>query len=181
MKEAMMNLSRRWVKVIDDGNATDEISWISKRSSVTSNQSISIRFTKDIAPFLSQLEGNFTKYRVKNISRMNSIYSIRIYEMLMRWKSLKTVTLTVDQLKDRLQLTSKGYAAFGNIRQKVLDPSILEILDCSDIIPNYEMFKKGNKVESIKFNFTFKPGMEPKNEIKKDALKALKGIKYILK
>jgi plasmid replication initiation protein len=92
---------------------------------------------------------------------MTSIYSIRIYETLIRWKQKKTVTLTVEQLKDRLQLTSKGYNLFGNIKQKVIDPAMDEIRSCSDIDPVYELIKTGNKVTSVKFSYNFKPGMEP--------------------
>lgn len=181
MKKAMRYLSQRWVKVIDDGNETDEISWISKRSSISSNQSITIRFTADISPYLSSLKGNYTNYRLFNVSGMNSVYSIRIYELMMRWKDSRHTTLTIEQLRDRLQLTTKGYSAFGNIKQKIIDPSINEITQCSDINANYELIKKGKKVEAIKFNFQFKAGMEPKATRKKEALSAIEKIQTLLK
>jgi plasmid replication initiation protein len=177
MKKAMQHLSTRWVKVIDDGNINDEISWISKKSSIISNQSIIIRFTKDISPYLSELEGDFTKYKLLNISGMTSTYSIRIYELMMRWKKNRYSIVALDDLRDRLQLPIKGYPAFGNIKQKILDPAMNEITRCSDIDANYDTIKQGRKVVSIKFNFNYKEGMEPKDTIKKEALNAIKKIK----
>ena len=181
MKEAIDSLRGRWVKVIDDGDNYKSIAWLSMIQSSISGQSIQIRFTKDIAPYLSQLEGSFTKYRIKNIRQMSSIYSIRIYELLMRWKDFKTVTLTVEQIRERLQLTSKGYSAFGNVKQKIIEPSINEITQLSDIDASYELIKKGKKVDSVRFSFQFKAGMEPKATQKKDALKAIKKIQSSLK
>lgn len=181
MKKAMLLLSSRWVKVIDDGNVVDEISWISKRSSVSSDQSITIRFTVDIAPYLSSLKGNYTNYKLLNISGMTSVYSIRIYELIMRWKNNKSIVITIEQLRDRLQLTSKGYAAFGNIKQKIIEPSINEINICSDINATYELIKSGKKVVSIRINFNFKDGMEPRATRKKEALSAIVKIQEILK
>lgn len=181
MKKAMENLGSRWVKVIDDGDTIDKISWISKKTSILSNQSIVIRFTEDIAPYLSSLEGDFTKYRLLHIRGMTSIYSIRIYEMLMRWKDYRQATITLDELRDRLQLTTKGYLAFGNIKQKILDTAIKEIEVCSDITADYEPIKKGKKVVSVKFSFNFKPGKEPKSLIRKDGLNKIRKIQKSLK
>ncbi len=181
MKKAMEVLAERWIKVIEDGNESENLRWISKKAYKLSNQSIGFRFDTDVAKYLSGLTGSFTKYRLHNVSSMTSIYSIRIYEMLMRWKTTKTTTLTVDQIRDRMELTSKGYASFGNIKQKIIDPAMAEIGICSDIDATYELIKKGNKVISVKFDFKFKPGMEPKIEAKNQAMKAIGNIKNSLK
>lgn len=180
MKSAMKSLSSRWVKVIDDGDVKDEISWLSKRSSATSNQSIGIRFSTDISKYLCELTGEFTKYRLLNISGMKSAYSIRIYEMLMRWKSKRRLELTVEQLKDRLQLTAKSYENFGNIRQKIIDVAMTEIAECSDILPRYELIRRGNKVSLIRFEFEFKEEQAAEQLIRDESISAIKNIKKTL-
>lgn len=173
MKEAMDILSERWVKVIVSDDKIDSIRWISKKSTTLSEQCIEVRFTADIAPYLSNLKGSFTKYQLLNISGMKSIFSIRIYEMLMQWKIKRSVTLKVEQLRDRLQITTAGYASFGNIKQKIIDPAIKEINACSDIDADYELTRKGNKIVSVKFQYRFKPGMEPKKSAVKQAKQAV--------
>ena len=180
IKEAIDELSERWVKVIDNFDEKRKIRWVSEKSTVISNRSIEIRFTTAIAPYLSNLKGNFTKYQLVNVSDMKSIYSIRIYEMLMQWKCKRSLTLTVEELRDRLGATSKGYDAFGNIKMKIIDPSVAEINAYSDIDVTYTLIKKGKKVTAVQFTFEFKPEMEPKTVMNKQALSAIKGIKAIL-
>ena len=180
IKVALDELFERYIKVIASEDKTEIIRWISKKSTTVSNQSVEIRFTPDIAPYLSNLKGNFTKYQLLNISGMSSIYSIRIYEMLMQWKCNHSLTLTIDQLKDRLQ-TGSSYPAFANLRQKVLDVAVTEINECSDIDVAYVLLKSGQKVESVRFGYTFKEGRGPKPSSKADTLDMLRDLKKGLK
>ena len=180
MKEAMDELGERWIKVIDDGNRLKKLRWISMKSSTGDKQSIAFRFDSTITEYLSELTGEFTKYKLLHISGMQSVYSIRIYEMLMRWKNKKVVTISVEDFKERLELTSESYKLFGSIKQKVITPAMREIEQHSDIIPSYELIKKGTKVVSIKLRFEYKEGRAPKDELKKDALKAIKHIKTLV-
>ena len=176
MKEAMDLLFDRFIKVIVSDNRREEFRWISKKSTILSNQSVEIRFTADIAPYLHNLKGNFTKYHFLHVRTMTSVFSIRIYEMLMQWKTKRTLTLSLDQLRDRLQINNK-YTAFANIKQKIIEPAVTEINACTDILVSYDLRKAGRKVSDIVFSFQFKPGMEPKLNAKinpKTLLKALK-------
>ncbi|XJM85784.1 replication initiation protein (plasmid) [Escherichia coli] len=38
-------------------------------------------------PYLTQLQGQFTRVVIKNISRLSRSYSIRIYELLQQFRS----------------------------------------------------------------------------------------------
>jgi plasmid replication initiation protein len=180
IKAAMDQLYERSIKVIDDSGKTDDYRWISRKSVVMPAQTIGFRFATDIAPFLSNLKGRFTKYQFMNVRNMGSVFSIRIYEMLMQWKIKKTMIITIDQLKDRLQVSDK-YPAFANVKQKVIDPAIAEINEFSDITANYELLKVGRKVVSVKFTFEFKPGINHKDVANIEGLSAIKGIKAGLK
>jgi plasmid replication initiation protein len=180
MKEAMDNLSNNWITVLNTEGKNKKIRWISMKSEIMTNQSVEMRFTKDIAPYLSQLEGNFTRYKLLHVSEMKSVFSIRLYEMLMQWKSTRTLTLTVDKLRSNLQLTTKGYTAFGNIKQKIIDPAILEINRTSDIDASYELIKKANKVVEIKFSFEFKDALKAATEHREDIRERIKNMKNYL-
>lgn len=163
IKAALELLSTRWIKVIDTDNQTTKISWITLQSQIISDQAIQLRFTKEIACFLSDFKGGFTKYELANIKNMKSIFSIRIYELLMQWKKKGSMTISIDDLRFRLEIESKGYDSFGNIKQKIIDPAILEINNTSNIFINeIELIKKGKPVIAIKFSWTFtkKPDLE---------------------
>ena len=180
MRLAVKKLYDASIKVIDDEDGSEVFRWISRRKSTEKEQSVSIRFTADIIPYLHKLKGNFTKYQIVNISMMSSIYAIRLYEMLMQWKSKQALVITVDRLRDRLMLDSDSYKAFANIKQKVIDKAITEINDFSDISASYELIKTGKKVSSIKFNFAFKDKSLESKISKEDALRNLSNIKSML-
>ena len=53
--------------------------------SLTQKRAVNIRFATDIYPYLSELEKNFTKYRLANIVQLTSVYAVRLYELLICW------------------------------------------------------------------------------------------------
>lgn len=174
MKKAMEDLSNRWVKVIDTADRKTSVAWISEKSMAVSNQSIEIRFGTGIAKYLHKLQGNFTKYQIANIRGMKSVYAVRVYEMLIQWKTTKELTITVDKLRDRLEAQSKAYNTFSNVKLKIIDPAIREICEYSDILADYELIKKGVKVSAIRFFYKYKEGREPKPTDKKQLFNDLK-------
>jgi len=181
MKNAVTQLFERRVKVGVTNEESDEFRWISFKSISKSKQSIGVRFTTDIAPFLSELEGSFTKYKLLSISSMSSVYSIRIYEMLMQWRTKKSVRVTIEKLRYRMQIEEGKYKEFSNFKQKVIDTAIKEINECSDVIANYDMIKEGRKVVAINFKFDFKNTKLAKESSKENIKGVLKNIRKTLK
>ena len=53
---------------------------------------VNIRFATDIYPYLSELEKNFTKYRLANIVQLTSVYAVRLYELLICWLDKACIT-----------------------------------------------------------------------------------------
>jgi plasmid replication initiation protein len=162
---AIDSLFERSIKVTVNEDKIEIFRWISKKSTVLSNQSVEVRFTPDIAPYLSNLKGNFTKYHFLNISGMASVFSIRLYEMLIRWKTKKVIVTGIDDLKEKLQISDK-YPAFANLKQKVIDVAVAEINTCSDICVSYELVKDSRKVVAIRFEYAFKDCANTKTYIK---------------
>ncbi len=180
MKKAIDELYKASVKVIVEKGSVYDFRWISSKATVIANQSVEIRFTADIAPFLSNLKGSFTKYKFLNITGMSSVFSIRIYEWMMQWKIKKSVTVSIEQLKERLQIADK-YPAFANLKQKVIDVAVTEINEMSDINLSYELIKIGKKVVSVQFTFEFKERKNADIEIKQSIKDILNDIKKGLK
>jgi Protein involved in initiation of plasmid replication len=73
--------------------------WISSIEYLTGEGKVSLRFSQDILPYLSELKGQFTRYELKHIGNMTSIYAIRLYELLMQWKSTGVREVEIDWLK----------------------------------------------------------------------------------
>lgn len=179
MKAAIKLLYDRSIKVILDSGAVEDFRWISKKTTELPNKSVGLRFSQDIAPFLSNLKGRFTKYQFAHISDMKSVFSIRIYEMLMQWKVKRSVVISIAQFKDKLEISDK-YPAFANVRQKVIEPAILEISKCSDIVANYEVLKTGKKITAVKLSFEYKNKDNAAIEISSEAKARLSKLKEAL-
>lgn len=181
MKIALDLLFQRTINIIDTEEQITTIRWITLKSKNHLNHAVELRFTEEVANFLSDFTGEFTKYKLENIKDMKSIFSIRIYELLMQWKKTGIVKITVSELRYRLQINSKGYPKFGNIRQKILDPAIEEINQTSDIIAKYSVSKKGKTVDAIIFNFVFKDISKAKIENDEQAKNSIEYLKETLK
>ena len=77
--------------------------------------------TPEVLEHINGLKGQYTWYGISRISGMTSVYAIRIFEMLMVWRGKSNFTLTVEELKERLEISSK-YSSFGILDKFVLQP-----------------------------------------------------------
>jgi len=69
--------------VIKRNDIREEFRWIQYKARYLKGEGkAKITFSDAIIPYLSQLSGQFTKIIVKNVSKLSSSYSIRIYELL---------------------------------------------------------------------------------------------------
>jgi plasmid replication initiation protein len=149
LKIAAENLSKQQLKI----PATNTwINWFSSVSSPEGEGKIILRFSVDIKPYLFAIESNFTSYPLKNTLLFKGSYSHRIYEFLRQWLSFGNKEFSIDELKDRLELDNE-YERIDNLKQRVIDPSLEEINQHSDIWVKYSQRKTGRKVTHFLFTF----------------------------
>ena len=48
---------------------------------------VKLVFSSAIIPLITRLEEQFTSYELKQISGLNSAYAVRLYELLIAWRS----------------------------------------------------------------------------------------------
>jgi len=159
IKQAIDSIGERWIKV-KDPKRTKEFRWISSKEYYHDNGSASIAFSPEVMPYLCQLEKQFTKYQLRNISAFKRIYSIRLYELLTQYRTLKFRVLSVLDLRTVLKLDDK-FKEWSDLKKFVINPSVQEINEKSDLLIDYELIKKGRFIDSIKF------GIKEKGKIKK--------------
>ena len=66
---------------IDGSNAR----WIYKEEHKKIKGEVTLYFSPEIIPYISELKKKFTKYKLKDVSRFKSSYSFRFYELLASW------------------------------------------------------------------------------------------------
>ena len=117
---------------------------------------ITMRIDPDLKPYLLALNGYetpFTKYMVKNILKLHSQNSIRIYENLKRFEGnwAKSKKYKIEELKELLGIKKTAYKRFYDFEKRVLDPSKEEINANTDIVIDYKKIKKGRSINEIEF------------------------------
>jgi plasmid replication initiation protein len=137
-----------------------ETRWISSIGYIPDDGKITLCFAQKILPYLSELKGQFTRYELKNIGNMTSIYGIRLYELLMQWKKAGKREIEIDWLKNQLQL-DESYTRMDNFKARVIIPAIKDINTHSNYEVSWTQRKTGRKVTHLTFEFSEKKPIEP--------------------
>lgn len=120
---------------------------------------VEIRFAKDVLPYLSQLTAEFSQYRLQNVSGMTSSYGVRLYELLVQWRSRGEREVEIDWLRYILQLEDK-YPSIRDLKRRVLEPAVSDVNEHSDLTVTWGQRKTGRRVTHIQFKFSPKKGLE---------------------
>ena len=106
--------------------------WV-QRIEFTENQSIvALRFSKDILPFISNVKANFTQYMLSEVSKMQGAYSVRVYELLVQYKTTGERYISIEDFRFMLDLGTR-YKQFNDLLKRVIEPSVDEINEQSDL------------------------------------------------
>lgn len=129
--------------------------WVSKVSYIPETATIELFFTSDVLDLITMLEKHFTSYELEQVADLNSKYSVRLYEIIIAWRSQgKTPMLPIDEIRYRLGIAENEYKLIEPFKRRVLDLAIKEINEKTDIQVAYEQHKRGRKI--VGFTFTFK-------------------------
>lgn len=139
-----------WVRTPDGKDTL--IRWLDIIKMEPNEGTIEIQFSKSISPYLFFMveEGNYTKYSLMNILPMRSKYSPQIYELLKSYANRTELMLTIDELKQKLQIEEE-YSRFVDFRRNIIDKAMDEINQYSDLLVKYALLKEGKKVIGIHF------------------------------
>ena len=132
--------------------------------------SIKYAFDERLKSFLLNLKDNFTSYQLKNILSLKSVYAIRMYELLKQYEVAKARTIEIKELRSLLNIP-RGYR--NNNITKLLENVKEELTLKTDLTFNFEVFKKQQKLNEVKFTIQHNK-KENKSLSVKDKLKSLK-------
>jgi len=139
-----------WI-TLENGKETT-LAWIDKVTMDKNSGTVEIKIDDMLKPYLLQLKEKFTVFSLYFTLAMKSKYSIRLYEILRSYQNLGECEFEIGRLKS--MLSAETYEVFKDFRVKVLEISMREINQVSDILASYELEKKGRKFHKIKFSIT---------------------------
>ncbi|MEX0445549.1 replication initiation protein [Xenorhabdus sp. SGI246] len=152
LQEAIERLWDRTISITKKDEKR-EIRWIQEKAKYFSGEGKSeIVFSDSIMPYLTQLQGQFTKIAIKNVSALKRTYSIRIYELLQQFKQTGDRIISLEDFRSMLGIDDK-YKTFKSLNQLLLVPALKELNEKSDLVISVDTVKKGRTVVALHFQF----------------------------
>lgn len=114
--------------------------------------SITLTLAPRMLPLLTQLSEKFTSYQLAHTVNFKSAYTHRLYQLLVQWKSVGSVKIPLDGLRQRLELTDY-YDEYKRLKDKIIKPSLEEINTYSDLKVSMKEIKEGRSVVAVSLEF----------------------------
>ncbi len=131
--------------------AISDVHWLTQATYVPSTGVVVLYFTHQTISLISRLEEHFTKYHIDQVSKFKSKYSIRLYEIVIKWlDNKKTQKYALDEFREKMGISNE-YKQMSDFKINVLDKALKEINEHSDINLKYEQFKKGRVITDFQF------------------------------
>ena len=166
MKEAEDTLFNRRFSFYDDDGKLVKSRWIQQVRYIDDEGAIELVFTLAVVQGISRIDGVkefFTQYLLSQTAQLNSVYSARLYELLIQWRSTgKVPIIDLGDFREQLGIGINEYQRMHHFKARVLEPAIKEINEKTDIKAEYEQHKKGRVISG--FSFKFKKKSQPKPE-----------------
>jgi plasmid replication initiation protein len=117
---------------------------VSQIAYVDNSATVELIFAPAIIPLVTRLEEQFTSYELKQVSGLSSAYAIRLYEVLIAWRSTgKTPVIELSDFRQKLGVLEAEYKRMYDFKKYVLDLAIKQINEHTDITVKVEQHKKG--------------------------------------
>ncbi|MEH8048538.1 replication initiation protein [Gallibacterium anatis] len=155
VQKAIRKISSRWMILQNDDRVLHEVAFVTDRIYFKKEGRFYIEFHEKILPYIANLKARYTKYELVNIGAFKSTHTIRLYELCSQYKSIGMREINLKELKDWLQISDK-YELYSNFRKWVLEPSVDEINDKSDLVISVEQVKRGRTIVALKFTIQTK-------------------------
>ena len=166
--KAEKSLFDRRFSFLDDDDKMVKSRWVQRVKYLDDEASIEVILTYDVVKEVTRIDGYeqfFTQYLLEQTAHMNSAYSVRLYELLVQWKTAKkTPVFELQQFREQLGVENNEYQRMYDFKNRVLDVAVKEINEKTDIQTSYDQVKRGRKIIGFKFVIKEKPKKTENNQ-----------------
>ena len=159
---AIKSLATKTV-TIPDGKRNQILPWLARGTyerQLDTAAYVSIEFSKYIDPYLFELKDRFTSVNFEYASRLNTPFSFRLYQWLIKAKNLNSakehgsisIILEIEWMKKQAGLEGL-YNRWAKFSEKHIQPSVDLINTKTDISVIWTPVKKGRSVYAVKFSY----------------------------
>lgn len=172
--EAEATLFERRFTFLDelDGD-TIKTRWVTQVRYKKGRGGIEIIFSPAVVNEITRLGfdgGLFTQYSLEQTAMLKSLYSIRLYELINQWRSIrKTPPFALDTFRGQMGLEDGDYERMSDFKRRVLDAAVKEINEKTDLKVSYEQVKDGSTITHFKFKIL--PKQKPQSFKNKESIR----------
>ena len=158
LKDACDDLFARqfsYQSLSENGNVINHKSrWVSEVAYIDNEAVVRLIFAPAIVPLITRLEEQFTKYEIQQISNLTSAYAVRLYEILIAWRSTgKTPLITIYDFRQKIGVLETEYKRMYDFKKYVLDIALKQVNEHTDINVKVEQHKTGRSITGFSFSF----------------------------
>ncbi|MFV5517017.1 MULTISPECIES: replication initiation protein RepM [unclassified Acinetobacter] len=173
LKDASKDLFARqfsYQEINKRGNIENVLSrWVSEIRYIDAEATVKLIFAPAIVPLITKLEEQFTKYELQQVSNLSSAYAVRLYELLIAWRSTgQTPVIELEEFRKKIGVLDDEYTRMGNFKDRVLHLAIAQVNEFTDIAVKYEQHKKGRSIYGFSFSFKQKKTVNKTNQEARD-------------
>ena len=161
LKKIIRRLRSRIVEIPKPDGGFIITGWVHEAEYYPSRGEIVLRLSASMKKELLKLRKAYTRYRLSEILKLRSFYSIRIYELLKQYENVGRRTFTLEDLKEILKIERGEYVRYGHFKSRVILPAYRELKEKTDIYFEFNEIKQCRKVVAIEFVIHRRKEKEP--------------------
>ena len=150
--DAVEHLMNRYIRFVHEGIET-RMQWVGQANYKQDEGYIELEFWHKLSPMLFELKNKFTSYQLNRAGVLRSVYSWRLFELLMQFKKTGLLNISIDDFNHAMEAPESLRANFSNLRNRVIEPAVKEIREKDGLAVEWEAIKAGRKVKALKFTF----------------------------
>jgi hypothetical protein len=142
-----------------DGSDYTDLTLLTKSKYWSKKGYVELRFHEDLRPYLLQIkESQFIKYHIEATRHLKNFAFIKLYWLLVAWKSVKNKPFDLIWLKQTLELDGQ-YPQFFDFKKRVLEPARAAFIKYGEIYFDFEEIRatKSQRSAIIGVKFTILP------------------------
>ena len=161
MLDAESTLFERRFTFINERDNPVKTRWVSQVEYMRGEGAIEIILTPAVVNEMTRIDGKkkfFTQYMLEQTAILNSVYSVRLYELLVQHRTNpRKPDFELEVFRGQLGLGVNDYKRLCDFKRRVLDHAVNEINKKTDLQVSYKPNKEGRTVIGYEFTINEKP------------------------
>ena len=153
VKKALKSLTRKTFEIKGEdknGKFVQYTGLIMRSRYYNNNERVEVEIDKLLVPQFLDLAKGFTRYSIDVAFNSDSVYTMKIYQLISHWKDIKEKYFSLQELRELLQVEEK-YPKILELKRRVLDPAKRELKEKADVWFDYKNKKDGRQIVGLYF------------------------------